>query len=90
MLKITPDAWNRLVEIQSTRPDLKAVRLRIVNGLLKCHKGRQKDGDQVIVVRDRPTILMSPQVAESLQDCSLDVHRTDQGARLRLKKFTDF
>lgn len=90
MLKISPDAWYRLLEIQSTRPGLEAVRLRLVKGALKCHKGRQRDSDEVIATRDHPLILMSPGVSKSLDDCLLDVLRTEQGPRLRLKKFNDF
>ncbi|MEZ6047597.1 MAG: hypothetical protein R3C11_18860 [Planctomycetaceae bacterium] len=90
MLKITQGAWNRLLEIQSTRPDMEAVRLRIIEGRLKCRKGIQQEGDCVIAARDRPTILMSPKVAQNLSDCSLDVQKTDNGFRLRLKKFEGF
>ena len=85
MLTITEAAWERLSQIQSTRPDVTAMRLTHKEGRVKCRRGVQKERDRVIEHTDRPTLLMTRTVAKDLTSRTLDAPETDSGRRLRLK-----
>jgi hypothetical protein len=86
MLTVTLAAWERLSELQSTRPEVSAMRVKIEDGRIKCHKGAQKKDDRVIDQPDRPTLLMTQAVADSLSESTLDAPQTDRGRRLQLQK----
>lgn len=85
MLKITRSAWNRLTKIQSTRPEISALRLTHENGIVKCRRGVCKPGDQVIEESGNPQLLMTPAVASNLREQTLHAPKTGRGRRLRLK-----
>lgn len=85
MLKITRSAWDRLSEIQSTRPDVTTMRLAQIGGRLKCHRGVQKQTDRVIQQEGCPSLLMTPTIARRLADRTLSAPKTIHGRRLRLK-----
>lgn len=85
MLTITDAAWARLSELQSTRPDIKAVRLIHDKVRVKCHRGIQRAKDEVMEQNGSPLLLMSPTVARQLSGQTLDAPDTKHGPRLRLK-----
>jgi len=85
MLKVTRSAWKRLSKIQSTRPEISALRLTYNEGNVKCRKGRTKPHDQVIEQSGCPKLLLGPVVAEELIEQTLHAPKTDRGRRLRLK-----
>ena len=86
MLTVTKAAWERLSKLQSTRPAVTAMRVKIENGRLRCHKGSQKNNDRVIDLPDHPTLLMTKAVADDLSGRTLDAPETKHGPRLRLQK----
>lgn len=86
MLKITDAAWARLSELQSTRPDIKVVRLIHDGGRVKCHRGIQRAQDHVI--DGSPVLLMAPAVVRQLSGRTLDAPETKRGARLRLQQIS--
>lgn len=85
MLTITPFAWQRLTQIQSSRPRVQAIRLKLRNGTFTCCSGRQRTRDYVIENDGSPTLLMTPEVAEDLADRTLDAIEAQGGRRLRLR-----
>lgn len=85
MIKITELAWQRLAEMQSTRTDVTALRLKLKNGSVKCHRGVRRPTDLVLHAPSRPTLLMSEALAEHLASSTLDARATDRGLRLHLE-----
>ena len=85
MLTITESAWDRLSQLQSTRPGVTTMRLTHENGRVKCHRGIRRQRDRVIERPGRPKLLLTPTVAEDLTDSTLDAPDTNRGPRLRLK-----
>ncbi len=85
-LRITRSAWKRLSRIQSTRPQLSAVRLTHREGKPTCHTGRYRTHDVVIEQEGHPAVLMTPQVAAELADQILHAPRVGRGRRLRLRQ----
>lgn len=86
MLKVTQSAWERLSQLQSTRPDVTVMRLTREGGHVKCHRGNQKKRDRVIEQPGRPKLLMTSSLAKGLTDYTLDAPDTKNGPRLRLKQ----
>jgi len=85
MLTVTPSAWQRLIEIQTSRPKLTAIRVKFGNGEFKCCSGKRRTADCVIENDDGPILLMKPAVAQNLADRTLDASETERGPRLRLQ-----
>lgn len=85
MLTITNAAWERLSKLQSTRPEVASMRLKVEGGRLRAHKGTQRKNDQVIDHPGRPTLLMTAAVAADLSARTLDAPETKSGPRLRLQ-----
>ena len=85
MLTITASAWKRLIQIQTSRPNVMAIRLKYGDGTFKCCSGKRGTGDCVIENDDSPTLLMTPAVAQDLADRTLDAIDTQGGSRLRLQ-----
>lgn len=85
MLTITESAWERLSELQASRPDVQVMRLKHDGDKVRCHRGNQKGRDAVIEQPGRPRILMTPAVAKHLSGRTLDAADTASGPRLRLK-----
>ena len=89
MLTLTEAAWERLSQIQSTRPDIRIMRLTHKAGRVKCHRGIQKGRDRVIEHPGRPTLLLTPTVAKDLALRILDAPETNSGRRrLRLQQIS--
>lgn len=84
MLTITESAWARISQLLSSRPDASVLRIKQDGGSVKCHRGNQRKLDEVIKLPGRPTLLLSPAVAQKLSSCILDTANTDSGPRLRL------
>ena len=82
-LTITKSAWRRLAVIQSTRPQLKAVRLTRCDGKPSCRAGRYQTHDVVIELEGHPAVLMTSQVAAELDNQTL--HAPDVRGRRRLR-----
>lgn len=85
MLNVTTSAWERLAQILADRPTITAIRLRFADGEFRCCSGKRRDVDEVIEHTNRPTLIMSPAVANHLSHRTLDAPQTKRGPRLRLK-----
>jgi len=85
MLNITTSAWERLAQILSDRPSLTAIRLKFVDGEFRCCSGKRRDVDKLIEHANRPTLIISPAVADHLSHRTLDAPQTKRGPWLRLK-----
>jgi len=88
MLTVTESAWQRLTQLQSTRPGVTTMRLTHTDGHVKCHRGVQKKLDQIIDHPGRPTLVMTATVAKDLASRTLDARETDRGPRLRLNRIS--
>lgn len=88
MLTVTTAAWDRLSKLQSTRPEVTAMRLKVEDGRPRCHKGVQRKDDRVINLPNRPLLLMTQKVARKLNDQTLDAPKTKRGPRLRLTEIS--
>lgn len=86
MLTVTHAAWERLSKLQSTRPAVSEMRLKIEDGRIRAHKGTQRKHDRVVDQPGRPKLLMTPAVATELSGRTLDAPETERGPRLRLRK----
>ena len=84
MMTLTTAAWKRLSHLQSSRPEISALRLKLDDGRIKCQKGIQRRHDQVLNQPGRPTLLLAPAIAKTLADRTLDAPKTKHGRRLRL------
>ena len=88
MLTVTTAAWDRLSKLQSTRPEVTTMRLKIKDGRPMCNKGSKRKDDRVIDLPNRPVLLMTQKVASKLSDQTLDAPKTKRGPRLRLKEIS--
>jgi hypothetical protein len=88
MLMITDAAWERLSQLQSTRPNIAKFRLTHDDGRVKCHRGKQKTDDRVVEHTGSPTLIMTPDVAKTLSERTLDAPETKNGRRLQLKQIS--
>jgi hypothetical protein len=89
MLRVTECAWKRISELQSTRPDVAAMRIIHQNGQVRCGKGVQRTADSVITRPGHPALLLTPQVASDLAESTLDAFTTKRGRRLKLQPTQD-
>lgn len=85
-LKVTKSAWERLVRIQSTRPQLTAIRLTHSDGKPLCCPGHYRPHDVVIEQNGYPAILMTSQVAAELNNHILHAPGIEGRRRLRLRQ----
>jgi Fe-S cluster assembly iron-binding protein IscA len=85
MITITESAWQRLADVQSKHTDVTALRLKLKDGCIKCHRGVRRPSDQVLKSPKRPALLVSEALAQHLSSSTLDTRVTNHGLRLRLK-----
>ena len=86
MLNVTRDAYLRLSEILSKRPENVAARIVRRDGRLKLRRGRRRRGDEVFVHEGRTVLLLDQHICEHLQGRILDVRDTQDGPRLRFRR----
>ena len=86
MLKVTKSAWNRLSKLQSSRPEIRVLRLTCKDGAVKCRRGVLRSDDHVLASEGHPDLLIAPTLAAKLSEQTLHAPKTGHGRRLRLKR----
>lgn len=86
MLNVTNAARARLSEMLAKHPEDVAVRIVFRNGRTRLKRGSVRPGDEVFQRQGRIVLALTESVAGRLENRTLDLHDTDEGRRLRLRK----